>query len=96
MKIYTLFYLDTGLYNKQLFVLPNDETAKKAMKINLMDPNAINFKNEAMLGNTIIKCLANFSEETGLKYGKEYDVCNLKDLLDDNNRDLEAVKQNKA
>lgn len=93
MKIYTLYYADTNLYNKQIFVLPNDETAKKAMKLQLMDAKNINFINEAKLGNTILKGLGYFSEEVGLTADEEYTVCNLKDLLNDDNKDLVEPKQ---
>lgn len=87
MKIYTLFYKDTGLYNRSIFVMPNDAAAIKAMKINIMDPKAINFKNEVSLGNTILKSLGTFSEEDGLTKAEEKEICNLKDLLNDDSRD---------
>ena len=95
MYIYTLYYKDTNLYNKQIFVLPNDETAKKAMKIQLMDAKNVNFINEAKLGNTELKAIAHFSEESGINgFLDEYKtVCNLKDLLNDNNGDLVESEQ---
>lgn len=92
MKIYTLFYADTGLYNRSIFIMPNDAAAIKAMKINIMDPKAINFKNEVSLGNTILKSLGTFNEEDGLTKAEEKEICNLKDLLDDNNGNLESVE----
>lgn len=84
MKVYTLFYEDTGLYNRSLFVVPNDEAAKKGMKLNLMDSRAEQFKNEVKIGHVILKCLGEFYEERGLMQNDEYTVCNLKELLDDN------------
>lgn len=94
MKIYTLFYKDTNLYNKQIFVLPNDETAKKAMKLQLMDIKNVNFINEAKLGNTELKSLCNFTEESGMiGLPDQKTICNLKELLDDNTRDIQPANQ---
>lgn len=93
MKIYTLYYKDTGLYNRSIFVIPNDEAAKKAIKLNLMDSRAEQFRNEAKLGNVILKCLCEFYEEKGLIENEgEYEVCNIKDLLNDNNGNLESAQ----
>lgn len=82
MKIYTLFYKDTGLYNRSIFVLPNDAAAIKAMKLNLMDSRAEQFRNEVKLGNVELLALNEFSEEDGI--GKELGpqiIYNLKTLL---------------
>lgn len=86
MKVYTLFYKDTGLYNRSIFVLPNDAAAIKAMKLNLMDSRAEQFRNEVKLGNVELKAIAHFSEESGINGFKDdyLTVCNLKELLDDN------------
>lgn len=92
MKIYTLFYKNTKLYNKSIFVMPNDETAKEAMKLNLMEKNAERFRNQVNEGNVILKSLGSFFEEDGLTKAEEIDICNLKDLLNDNNGDMESVK----
>lgn len=96
MHIYTLFYKDTGLYNRSLFVVPNDEAAKKGMKLNLMDSRAEQFRNEVKLGNVILKCLGEFYEEKGLMQNDEYEVCNLKELLNDDNRNMENPEQDKS
>lgn len=93
MKVYTLFYEDTGLYNRSLFVVPNDEAAKKGMKLNLMDSRAEQFRNEVKMGHVILKCLIEFEEEKGLIENQgEYIVCNLKELLDDDNGNPTPVK----
>lgn len=96
MKIYTLYYKDSRCYNRSLWVLPNNEAAKKAMILNLMDPKAESFRNEAKLGNTYIVALAYFNEETGLfteeiPKGHIEEVCNLKDLYDDCTRDMQPA-----
>lgn len=93
MYIYTLFYKDTGLYNKQIFVLPNDLTAKKAMKIQLMDAKNVNFINEAKLGNTELKQLCEFEEIEGILDVTGKTVCNLKELLDDDTGDMQPANQ---
>lgn len=82
MKIYTLFYSDTGLYNHNIFVCPNDETAIKAMNLNLMDSKAERFRNEVSEGNVVLTALALFDEEKGAEsFRTPVNVCNLKDLL---------------
>lgn len=96
MKIYTLFYEDTGLYNRNMFVMPNDAAAKKAMQLNLMEPKAENFRNEARLGNTVLISLGTFSEEEGLTKAEKIKICNLKELLNDNNRNLEDTQPDNA
>lgn len=105
MKIYTLYYKDTNLYNRSIFVMPNDEAAKKAMKVNLMDSRGENLRNDAKLGNTELVVLTQFSEETGIFVDSVYaghleTVCNLKDLLkdllNDNNGNLESAKSDNA
>lgn len=94
MFIYTLFYRDTGLYNRSIFVMPNDQTAIKAMKLNLMDKNAERFRNECANGDVELRCLAYFSEEQGIstEIKGEKTICNLKDLLNDINGNLETTK----
>lgn len=100
MYIYTLFYKDTGLYNRSIFILPNDATAKKAMKLNLMDTKAEQFRNEAKLGNTELHKIAEFTEEHAIstnclecESGEEtICICNLKELLNDNNGNPEPVQ----
>lgn len=85
MYIYTLFYDDVKMYNRSVFVMPNDETAKKAMKLNLMEKNAERFRNEVKDGHVNLVRLKEFSEEQGIienGYMNE-NVCNLKELLDD-------------
>ena len=94
MFIYTLYYKDTGLYNRSIFVMPNDATAIKAMKLNLMDKNAERFRNECATEDIELRCLACFSEEEGLESTPERTICNLKDLMNDINRNLESTEQN--
>lgn len=62
MKLYTLFYKDTKAYNRSIFVMPNDETAIKAMRLNLKDKNAERFRNEVLEGNVELQCIAHFQE----------------------------------
>lgn len=85
MKIYTLFYSDTGLYNHNVFVCPNDATAIKAMKLNLMDSKNERFRNECKDGNVELHVLCEFSEETGCTHIINKSCCNLKELLEENN-----------
>ena len=97
MKIYTLFYSDTGLYNRSIFVCPNDETAKKAMKLNLMNSQAEQFRNEVKLGNVELRALADFSEEDGCDgYLESKKICNLKELLDDDKGNSTEIQHNNA
>lgn len=94
MYIYTLFYKDTGLYNRSIFVCPNDATAIKAMKLNLLDKHAERFRNECTTGDVELRCLAGFTEEKGIETENtaEMTICNLKDLLNDINGNLETAK----
>ena len=95
MFIYTLFYKDTGLYNRSIFVMPNDATAEKAMKLNLMDTKAERFRNECKTGDVELRCIAGFTEEHGIETEIAHypmTVCNLKDLLNDNNGNLEPIE----
>lgn len=94
MFLYTLYYKDTGLYNRSVFVMPNDATAIKAMKLNLMDNNAERFRNECATGDVELRCLTYFSEEEGIntEIKGEKTICNLKDLMNDNNGNLETTK----
>lgn len=85
MKIYTLFYSDTELYNHNVFVCPNDATAIKAMKLNLMDSKNERFRNECKDGNVELHVLCEFSEETGCTHAVNKSCCNLKELLEENN-----------
>lgn len=62
MKLYTLFYKDTNSYNRQIFVMANDEMAKKAMRLNLKVPEAERFRIEVMEGNVELRCIAHFNE----------------------------------
>lgn len=91
MKIYTLYYADTQLFNRSIFVIPNDAAAKKAMMINLMDPKAESFRNEVKLGNVYLYSLATFTEETAIQEAVKEEICNLKDLLDDCTRDMQSA-----
>lgn len=96
MFIYTLYYKDTGLYNRSIFVMPNEATAIKAMKLNLMDKNAERFRNECSTGEVELRCLAGFTEEDGIETeiaNYPIRVCNLKDLINDNDRNMETTKQ---
>lgn len=95
MFIYTLFYRDTGLYNRSIFVMPNDATAIKSLKLNLMDKNAERFRNECATGDVELRRVAEFTEEDGFQHNDSLapiTVCNLKDLLNDINRNLEKTK----
>ena len=92
MFIYTLYYKDTGLYNRSIFVMPNDATAIKAMKLNLMDKNAERFRNECSTGDVLLKKIAKFSEETGIVWEGTETICNLKDLMNDNDGNLETTE----
>ena len=94
MFIYTLYYKDTGLYNRSIFVMPNDATAIKAMKLNLMDKNAERFRNECATGDVELRCLAYFSEEEGIstEIKGEKTICNLKDLMNEKDGNLETTK----
>ncbi len=93
MFIYTLYYKDTGLYNRSIFVMPNDATAIKAMKLNLMDKNAERFRNECATGDVELRNLCAFFEEDGIACDTEEQlVCNLKDLMNDNDGNLETTK----
>lgn len=96
MKVYTLFYKNSGLYNRSLFVMHNDITAKEAMKLNLKQADAERFRNQVALGDTILKCIGTFNEDSGMtiQENEPYDVCNLKELLDDNTGNMENVKSN--
>ena len=97
MKIYTLFYDDTKMYNRSIFVIPNDETAKKAMKLNLMEQNAERFRNEVKDGHVNLVALGTFDEEKGMvSYATSKLVCNLKELLDDDKGNSTEVQHNDA
>ena len=99
MKIYTLYYTDAKLYNRSIFVMPNDEMAIKAMRLNLKDANAERFRNEAMEGNVELRTIAYFSEEDAcspLNNCLPETICNLKELLNDNNGNLAETKQDNA
>lgn len=94
MYIYTLFYDDLKMYNRSVFVSPNDETAKKAMKLNLMEKNADRFRNEVNDGHVNLVRLKEFTEENGIienGYMNEI-VCNLKELLDDDGGNPKPVQ----
>lgn len=98
MYIYTLFYDDLKMYNRSVWVAPNDETAKKGMKLNLMDKNAERFRNEVNDGHVNLVKLKEFTEENGIIENGHMNeiVCNLKELLDDNNGNLAEPKQDNA
>lgn len=94
MYIYTLFYDDVKMYNRSVFVIPNDEAAKKAMKLNLMEKNAERFRNEVKDGHVNLIRLKEFSEEQGIienGYMNEH-VCNLKELLDENSENNKTTQ----
>lgn len=112
MFIYTLFYKDTNSYNRSIFVMPTDETAIKAMKLNLMDKNAERFRNECSTGNVELHRIAKFSEYIPEPEEDELEsetqerinpiwwnrelypikIINLKDLMNDNNGNLETTE----
>lgn len=81
--IYTLYYKDTGLYNHNVFIVPNDETAKKAMKLNLQDSKNERFRNECKTGDVELRKLCGFDEERGVSEPEMATICNLKDLIND-------------
>ena len=99
MKIYTLYYTNTGLYNHSVFVMPNDETAIEAMKLNLMDSKAERFRNQVSEGNVELHQLCLFDEELGtaiLPPQTKQCICNLKDLLNDSKRNMADAEQKKS
>ena len=97
MKIYTLHYTDTKLFNKSVFVCPNDETAIKAMKLNLMDktsPQSERFRDEVKLGNVELVSITEFDEDAACANAgsTSIKICNLKELLDDDGGNLTPVQ----
>lgn len=107
--IYTLYYKDTGLYNHNVFIVPNDETAKKAMKLNLQDSKNERFRNECKTGEVELHKLCDFDEQKGIYieadeedfdgyggfvYQGSNRICNLKDLINDDTGNMETVKSN--
>lgn len=96
MKIYTLYYTDAKLYNRSIFVMPNDEMAIKAMRLNLKDTNAERFRNEVMEGNVELRELCDFTEEEGIIDITCKKVINLKDLLNDDTGNSESVQRDNS
>lgn len=82
MKIYTLFYKETGLYNHNIFVMPNDAAAKEAMRLNLAESKNERFKIQVETSDVELHRLTDFDEEKGITeiFGDNI-VCNLKELL---------------
>ncbi len=96
MKIYTLFYTNTSLYNHSVFVMPNDKTAIEAMKLNLMDSKAERFRNQVSEGNVELRSLCTFDEERGVSEPEMATICNLKDLLNDSKRNMADAEQKES
>ena len=98
MKIYTLFYKESELYNHNVFVMPNDKAAIRAMKMNLIDPKQERFRAEVANGDIELHVLCDFEEDSGAYFTTKQNTCviNLKELLNDDKGNSTEIQNNDA